>query len=269
MTPIFNDIQKKKADFIMANKYAKLSSLTSSEIKDLAVVWCYYSGKIEGNTYTYVETESLLKDNITSEKRYEDAKMLKNLYNTFVSEMEYINKGHNQEQIDERTLFRVHRSISSELVSNEESGMLRSRAVRITGTEYVPPKEIREIRIALNEILFNQELYANPLERAVYLHCNIARLQPFIDGNKRTSRMMESIVMMNADLIPVYSARDADILRYRKGLISFYETGNYSGYADYFLNRQIERINELSLPGEPVFDLNRNRVGETDCGLEL
>ena len=135
MTPIFNDIQKKKADFILKNKHAKLSSLISSEIKDLAVVWCYYSGRIEGNTYTYVETESLLKDNITSEKRYEDAKMLKNLYNTFVSEMEYINKGHNQERIDERTLFRLHRSISSELVSSEESGMLRSRAVKITGTE--------------------------------------------------------------------------------------------------------------------------------------
>lgn len=269
MTPIFNDIQKKKADFIMADKYAKLSSLVSSELKDLAVVWCYYSGKIEGNTYTYVETEALLKDNITSEKRYEDAKMLKNLYNTFVSEMEYINKGHNQEQIDERTLFRVHRSISSELVSSEESGMLRSRAVRITGTEYVPPKEIREIRIALNEILFNQELYSNPLEKAVYLHCNIARLQPFIDGNKRTSRMIESIAMMNADLIPVYSAKDMDILHYRKELVSFYETGNYSGYADYFLNRQIERINELSLPGEPTFDLVKNRVGKTDYELEL
>lgn len=269
MTPIFNDIQKKKADFILKNKYAKLSSLTSSEIKDLAVVWCYYSGKIEGNTYTYVETEALLKDNITSEKRYEDAKMLKNLYNTFISEIEYINEGHNQEKINECTLFRVHRSISSELVSSEESGMLRTRAVRITGTEYVPPKDLYEIRIALNEILFNQELYSNAMERAVYLHCNIARLQPFIDGNKRTSRMMESIALMNADIIPVYSAKDADILHYRKGLISFYETGNYSGYADYFLNRQIERINELSLSGEPIFDLNKNMVGETDCGLEF
>ena len=156
-------------------------------------------------------------------------------------------------------MIRLHRTISSELVSSEESGMLRSRAVRITGTEYIPPKEIREIRMALNEIFFNQELYSNPLERAIYLHCNIAKLQPFIDGNKRTSRMMESIVMMNADLIPVYSAKDADILHYRKGLISFYETGNYSGYTDYFLNRQIERINELSLSGEPTFDLNKNR----------
>ncbi|MCS3022745.1 Fic family protein [Phocaeicola vulgatus] len=29
--------------------------------------------------------------------------------------------------------------------------------------------------------------------------CNIARIQPFIDCNKRTARLVESIVMMNAD----------------------------------------------------------------------
>ena len=67
----------------------------------------YYSGKIEGNTYTYVETEALLKDGITSEKQYENAKMLKNLHNLFVSEMEYIHKGKNTEIIDERTLLRL------------------------------------------------------------------------------------------------------------------------------------------------------------------
>ena len=97
----------------------------------------------------------------------------------------------------------------------------------------------------MNEILYEQEQYTNPLERAVYIHCNIAKLQPFIDGNKRTSRMMESIVLMNADIVPVYSSRDADILNYRKGLIGFYETGNYSPYADYFLNKQVERIKEI------------------------
>lgn len=245
MKPIFNEEQQKKASFILEHPLSKLSELYSNEIKDLAVVWCYYSGKIEGNTYTYVETEALLKDGITSEKKYEDAKMLKNLYNTFISELEYIHKGKNQELIDERTLFRVHHSISTGLVSNEESGSLRTRAVRISGTEYIPPKNQREIELKLNEIFFQQEGYANPLEKAVYLHCNLARLQPFIDGNKRTARMMESIALMNADIIPVYSAKDADILHYRKGLIAFYETESYTLYADYFLNRQVERIKEI------------------------
>ena len=77
------------------------------------------------------------------------------------------------------------------------------------------------------------------------MHCNLARLQPFIDGNKRTARMIESIVLMNAGIIPIYSAKDSDILNYRKGLVAFYETEDYSLYADYFLNRQIERIKEI------------------------
>lgn len=128
---IFNEEQLKRAEDVLANPLAKLSSLSSSELRDLAVVWCYYSGKIEGNTYTYVETETLLKDGITLEKRYEDAKMLK------------------------------------------------------------------------------------------------------------------SVVMMNADLIPIYSAKDADILHYRRGLIAFYETGDYTQYADYFLGRLMERLEEI------------------------
>lgn len=101
---IFTDNQLRKAEQILQSPLSKLSDLTSSDIRNLAVVWCYYSGKIEGNTYTYVETEALLKDGITSEKRYEDAKMLKNLHNLFVSEMEYIHKGKNTEIIDERTV---------------------------------------------------------------------------------------------------------------------------------------------------------------------
>ena len=128
---IFNEEQLKRAEDILANPLAKLSSLSSSELRDLAIICCYYSAKIEGNTYTYVETETLLKDGITPEKRYEDAKMLK------------------------------------------------------------------------------------------------------------------SVVMMNADLIPVYSAKDADILHYRRGLIAFYETGDYTQYADYFLGRLKERLEEI------------------------
>lgn len=244
---IFNEEQQKKAEEILNNPLSKLSSLSSSELRNLAVVWCYYSGKIEGNTYTYVETETLLKDGITPEKRYEDAKMLKNLHNTFVGEMEYINKGKNQETIDERMLFRIHSTISDGLVSTEERGQLRNRPVRISGTDYIPPKSKEDIMQQLGIILFEQEQYTNPLERAVFLHCNIARIQPFIDGNKRTSRMVESIVMMNNDIIPIYSAKDADILHYRRGLIAFYETGNYNQYADYFLDRQLKRLKEVEM----------------------
>jgi Fic family protein len=251
---IFNTEQQIKAEFILKNQYAQLFDLQSFELKELAIAWCYYSGKIEGNTYSYVETESLLKDDITSPKRYEDAKMLKNLYLAFTSELRYIQQG-NTEIINESMLFRLHNTLMSDLISDEEKGTLRNKAVAITGTNYKPPKDKYEIQLQLRNILVEQDSYTHPLEKAVFLHCNIARLQPFIDGNKRLSRLTESIVMMNNRLIPVYSTQETDILNYRKGLMQFYETQDYNLYIDYFLNRQIQRINELSLKTDISFDL--------------
>ena len=242
---ILNEEQINKCEFILDNPYAKLSDLYSSEKKALRVAWCYYSGKIEGNTYTLVDTEILLIDGISQTKSYEDAKMLKNLSNIFASEMEYILKG-NKEHIDERTLFRIHKAISNDLVSSEESGIIRERAVRIGGTAYIPPRSSIEIGQKLNEILFNQDKYTNPIEKAIFLHCNLARLQPFIDGNKRTSRMVESIILMNADIIPVYTVDSSDIDKYKSSVLHFYEKEDYSMYADYILDNQIKRINELA-----------------------
>lgn len=156
MIHIFNEEQLKKANFIIGNPVLRLSFLLRNEIKDLACVWCYYSGKIEGNTYTYVETETLLKDGITSPKRYEEAAMLMNLYNTFVSELKYSQKNKNEEKIDERTLFRIHPSIISGLESDKDAGKLRNRPVRITGTLYVPPQTQDEIQSELGRIFFNR-----------------------------------------------------------------------------------------------------------------
>ena len=94
MKSIFTSEQEKLADIILENNHiSPLNELYSKEIKELALIWSYYSGRIEGNTYSFVETETLLKDNITSAKRYEEAKMLKNLYNTFIAEVQYIKNG--------------------------------------------------------------------------------------------------------------------------------------------------------------------------------
>ena len=251
---LFNNEEIAKANFILSNKYALLSDLSSSELKDLAIVWCYYSGKIEGNTYTYVETEALLKDNITSPKSYEDAKMLKNLYNAFIAVLEMIQK-EGAIMINSTTIFTIHSLIADELVENRNRGCLRNRAVKITGTAYVPPQEADEIEAIFNSIIENQNIYTNTLEKAIYLHCNLARLQPFIDGNKRTARLIESVVLMNNNLIPVYSAKDEDLLNYRKALIHYYDTKDYSQYITYFLDRLINRINGITPYSEVKFNL--------------
>lgn len=243
MITIFTERQEKLANFLLENNdIMPLSELYSTEVKQVAIAWAFYSGKIEGNTYTFLETEALLKDSITAPRRYEDAKELKNLYNTFIAEMEYIKEGQNIEIIDEKLLFRVHSTFMKDLVSDEERGVLRKRRVGITGTNYKPMDNPFEIQQRFSQILYEQELIKNPFERAIYLHCNMAKLQPFIDGNKRISRLLESIVLMNENIVPVFSTEEADIKTYREGLLKFYETGDYSFYADYILEQKLKYL---------------------------
>ena len=246
MHPIFNDYQKKLSDIILENNtVSPLSDLYSNEVKELAVIWSYYSGKIEGNTYSFVETETLLKDGITSAKRFEDAKMLKNLYNTFISELYFIKNG-NKEVIDKRFLMQMHSQLLDELVDDRERGIIRKRAVRIAGSDYEPLASPMAIEEELDRIIEEQTRLSNPLERAVYLHCNIAKLQPFIDGNKRTARLAESIVLMNEDIIPIFSTNNIDINDYRTGVLYFYETGEYTRYADYFLQNKLKYLQKYT-----------------------
>lgn len=240
---IFTEEQRIRAEQILQkNEIMPLSKLYSSEIQNLAVEWSYYSGKIEGNTYTYVETETLLKDGMTSPKRYDDAKMLKNLYNAFITEIEYAKNG-GKDVITEALLYRLHSFLTDDLVDNKERGLLRTRPVRISGTDYIPPKDSFEIQEKLSQIIILQNKIENPLEKAIFLHCNLARLQPFIDGNKRTARLVESIVLMQNDIVPILSTKIEHINAYRSALIHFYETEDYSLYVDYFLAQKENFLN--------------------------
>ena len=71
-------------------------------------------------------------------------------------------------------------------------------------------------------------------------YANLSRLDWFQMRNQVHCQHVVSVQWYG-----IYSSKDADILNYRKGLIAFYETGDYSPYADYFLNKQVERIKEI------------------------
>lgn len=243
---IFDDKQEKLSEIILENNnISPLRELYSREIQELAIIWSYYSGKIEGNTYSFVETEVLLRDGITSAKRYRDAKMLKNLYNTFIAEVERIKRG-DKEIVNKRFLMDMHSNLVSELVDERERGLIRRRTLRIAATEYVPLQSETEIEEKLDKILDTQNEIVNPLEKAVYLHCNIAKLQPFTAGNRKLSRLIESIVLMNEDIIPIFSTNLYDIRNYRNIMLYFYETGDYTKYSDYFLEQKMKYLQKFS-----------------------
>lgn len=252
-----NAEQMRKVDFIMASPGSDFSTLLNFEIKDLAVYWSFYSGKIEGNTYSYVETESLLKDDITPLKSYEDAVMLKNLYNAFISCVNQIKK-EGQIAIDSFTIKGLHSMLTDGLLPVPDRGVLRKLPVKVSGTNYVPVSDPFEIEAKFAEIISEQGNYDNPIAKSIFLHCNIARLQPFKDGNKRTSRLVESVALMNSNIIPVRSDKPEDFVNYRNAIVTFYETEDYNPYINFALDTQIKRINEIS-PAK--YQLNGNFKG--------
>lgn len=256
---VLNADQMRKVDFIMTSPSANFSSLLNFEIKDLAVYWSFYSGKIEGNTYSYVETESLLKDDITPLKSYEDAVMLKNLYNAFISCVNQIKKEGSM-ALDAFTIKGLHSMLTDGLLPVPDRGALRQLPVKISGTNYVPVSDPFEIEETFAEIVNEQSNYDNPIAMSIFLHCNIARLQPFRDGNKRTSRLVESVALMNANIIPVRSDKPDDFVNYRNAIVAFYETEDYNPYIDFALDTQIKRINEIS-PAK--YQFNGNSTGLT------
>lgn len=161
----------------------------------------------------------------------------------------------NRLELSEPTIKRIHQELTCGLIDNNESGYFRRRSVTITGTDYLPPKKEHQIKKEFARILKEQEEYSDPLEKALFLHCNMARLQPFVDGNKRTARTIESLVLTQNNIVPVYSTKDEDFVRYRDGLLKFYETKDNSKYADYFLDKQIDRINKIPPDSSTKYDL--------------
>jgi len=259
MEAIFTTIQREKAKFILNHDWAKFSELSSADIKKLGVIWSYYSAKIEGNTYTYSETEALLIDGVTPIRKFSDAQMLINLHATFSSFISSI-RSKKCLELNETILKHIHQELTRGLIDNNERGNFRRKPVAITDTDYAPPKEEHQIKEEFSRILKEQKEYSDPLEKAVFLHCNLARLQPFIDGNKRTARTIESLVLLQNSIVPVYSTKDEDFVRYRDGLLKFYETKEYSKYVDFFLDLQIQRINKLSTESSSKYGFETNEI---------
>ena len=61
-----------------------------------------------------------------------------------------------------------------------------------------------------------------PLEKALIIMSVLAYIQPFADGNKRTSRMLANAILVAFDYYPI-SYRVVDEIEYKHAIINFYE----------------------------------------------
>ena len=203
------------------------------EMERLGIDLSWKSSEIEGNTYTLLETVNLLKDKIEAKgKKREEAIMLlnhKEALRAIVERPDWF------KVISLARIEDVH-SVLIEGLGVERN--LRHIRVGISGTDYRPLEVEAQIREAIEDMCGLVNGKDDPYEKALLTLLLIAYIQPFADGNKRTSRLMSNAQLIANGVCPL-SFRTVAANDYRAALLLFYEQNNVSAFKRLFLE-QIE-----------------------------
>lgn len=194
--------------------------LLQKELERITIELSWKSSKIEGNTYTLLDTETLIKEHREAAGHTkEEAVMILN----HKKALDYILKSKEKfKTLSLRAIEDVHRLLVDGL--NVNFG-LRSRAVGITGTAYRPLDNKHQIAEAVEKAAEAINTQKDPWSKSLAALLLIAYIQPFEDGNKRTSRLVANACLLAHSACPL-SFRSIDETEYKKALTVFYELNN-------------------------------------------
>ncbi|MFH1522542.1 MAG: Fic family protein [Patescibacteria group bacterium] len=201
------------------------------EFERLIIDLSWKSSKIEGNTYSLLETENLIKKKKEAKgKTKEEATMIINHKIAF----DYILKNKNNfKKISISKIEDVHYLLTKGL---KISRNLRRTAIGITGTNYMPLDNQYQIREAMESTCKLVNSQKDSFAKGLILMIMIAYIQPFTDGNKRTSRMLGNAILLANSICPL-SYRSADEIEYKKAVILFYELNNIRYFRTLFITQ--------------------------------
>lgn len=220
----------------LQEKFSKNTTDLSSEefnreFERLAIDLSWKSSQIEGNTYSLLETEQLLKEQQTAAgKTKDEATMLLN----HKEALDFILS--NKDYVRPLTIARIE-DLHSILIKDLNVGRnIRKRRVGISGTNYKPLDNEFQIREALQAMceLVNKKM--NVFEKALLVLVLISYTQPFEDGNKRTARIISNAILMNENYCPI-SFRTIDSIEYKKAMLIFYEQNNINPFKQIFIDQ--------------------------------
>ncbi len=223
------------------------------------------SSRLEGNTYTRLDTQNLIAFGQVAEgKDQREAQMIlnhKGAIEMLVEDAETI--GFNR-----YTVQNLHALLADDLLPDPDAaGRLRSILVSISGTTYQPTGIPQVIEEAFDTLLGKADIIEDPFEQAFFVMVHIPYLQPFEDVNKRVSRLAANIPLIKRNLAPL-SFVDVPERDYVDGILAVYELNRVDLLRDLFAwayERSCQRYTQLreALPApDPLRLRYRNELGE-------
>ncbi len=207
-------------------------TLLKRELERFTIELSWKSSQIEGNTYSLLETEELIKNKKEAKGHDKsEAIMILNHKSAFDTILQ------KRDSFKEIAALGI-RSIHAELTKNLKiTSGIRKAGVGITGTKYLPLDNKWQIEEALAALVAHVKKTKTVPEKALSFLAMISYLQPFTDGNKRTSRMISNAVLLANGYFPL-SYRSVDEVEYKKALILFYEQNSIFHLKRIFMEQQ-------------------------------
>lgn len=232
---LFNDDEMAHLQNLHAEFVKHLSEMSDNEyrreMERLGIDLSWKSSQIEGNTYSLLETERLLRESKTADgKTKEEAVMLLNHKEALRFILD------NPDYLQELTISHIediHQILTKEL--SVDKG-IRHRRVGITGTNYRPLDNEFQIREALCDTcnLINEK--NNVFDKALLALVLLSYIQAFSDGNKRTARITSNAILIANGYCPL-SFRTVDSIDYKKAMLIFYEQNNLYAFKQIFIEQ--------------------------------
>lgn len=232
---IFSDEELSRLSELQAEFRRRVSEMTETEYRKemerLGIDLSWKSSQIEGNTYSLLETERLLRESKTADgKTKEEAVMLlnhKEALHFILDNPDYL------QTLTVSHIEDIHQLLTKELYV--ERG-IRHRRVGITGTNYHPLDNEFQIREALHDMCDLINGKQNIFEKALLTIVLLSYIQPFSDGNKRTARITGNAILIANGYCPL-SFRTVDSIDYKKAMLIFYEQNNLYAFKQIFMDQ--------------------------------
>lgn len=197
-------------------------------LEQLLIDLSWSSSRLEGNRYTLLATEDLFKRGTAGSDA--DAVMLLN----HKAAIEFLVDAVPMQGLSTALVRNLHAVLMQDLLADTDAlGVIRKKLVNISDTVYVPTQGPSLLEEMLERILAKVKLIKNPVEAAFFLWVNLAYLQPFEDGNKRTSRLSANIPLMLYNCAPL-SFLDVTPHDYAQAMLGVYEFLDVSRAVDLF-----------------------------------
>lgn len=200
--------------------------------KRLLLDLSWNSSRLEGNTYSLLETERLLDLGETAEGRSAmEAQMILN----HKAAIELLVDQADEVGFNSYTILNLHALLSDNLLADPQAcGRLRAIPVGIGGTVYHPLEVPQLVDECFRQILSTASMIADPFEQAFFVMVHLPYLQPFEDVNKRVSRLSANIPLIRGNLCPL-SFVDVPARAYIDGIVGVYELNRVELLRDVFV----------------------------------